>query len=186
MKKILLYSALLMFSACTNQGDNEISLEKSKDSQEEIQNDTSSDQSNEEEVAQSSNDIKSKYDPKSILIGTWTGEMSGKTLKIVIKKVEGNRLYGYNVLGTNKRNLDGTFTVGIWDQPFSHALDATLNEPGDDKWDGVFTIKFVGYDDMDEDDDGLISLGNMHGVEAMGNWKSNNGKMNKDFHLSKE
>lgn len=121
----------------------------------------------------------------AVMLGTWEGTMNGKTLKVVIEKVEGTTLEGYNILGTNKRPLKGTFAVGSWDQPCAKAFEATLAEPGDDKWDGVFTIKFVGYEDDKETDNGPECAGNLKGVEANGEWKSNNGKLNHTLDLTK-
>ncbi|MFT6982631.1 MAG: hypothetical protein ACJAUD_001398 [Crocinitomicaceae bacterium] len=93
--------------------------------------------------------------------------------------------FGYNSLDNNRRPLSGTFKNGIWDQPCSKAFQATLNEPGDDKWDGVFSIKFVGYQSMEETDEGLDCDGPYFGAEAMGSWKSNNGKLTREFNLEK-
>lgn len=123
---------------------------------------------------------------KAVMIGSWTGEMSGKKLTIVIDKINNNELSGYNILGTNKRNLKGTFTEAIWDQSCSKAFNAILNEPGDDQWDGVFTVKFVGYEDQDETENGIECKGNLSGKEAIGQWKSNNGKMKKEFNLTQQ
>jgi hypothetical protein len=123
--------------------------------------------------------------PTSVIIGTWNGEMDGKKLTVVIDKLNGNEISGYNILGTNKRLLKGTFIGSEWGQACSKAYDATLNEPGDDKWDGVFTIKFVGYEDQDETNNGIVCKGNLKGQEAEGSWKSNNGKLKKEFNLTK-
>jgi len=125
-------------------------------------------------------------DASKVLLGTWTGEMSEKKLTIVVEKINGKELIGYNILGTNRRNLSGTFVDGSWGEPCSKAYEATLNEPGDDKWDGIFTIKFVGYEDQKESDNGIECGGNLKGQEAQGTWKSNNGKMNKEFSLVKQ
>ncbi len=123
--------------------------------------------------------------PNLVMAGTWKGEMNNKKLTMVLEEVKGKELVGYNILGDNKRALKGSFIDGAWDQPCSKAYEATLNEPGDDKWDGVFTIKFVGYEDTSEGDD-LECLGNLKGFEAMGVWKSNNGKSEKSFSLERE
>lgn len=124
-------------------------------------------------------------DPSDVMLGTWTGEMSGKKLTIVIEKVNRNELEGYNQLGTNKRALKGIFVDGEWPQSCSKAFDATLNEPGDDKWDGVFSVKFVGYGDTNDETNECLG-GKYQGTEAQGVWKSNNGKMKKDFTLTRQ
>jgi hypothetical protein len=120
----------------------------------------------------------------TVMVGTWKGEMSGKALTIVISEVKGKTLKGYNILGTNKRNLTGTFSQAEWDQSCSVAFDAVLKEPGDDKWDGVFKLRFVGYEGQ-SDDDGSCD-GKLKGKEASGTWSSNNGKLKKEFSLGKE
>lgn len=118
------------------------------------------------------------------MLGRWIGEMSGKKLTIVIEKVEGNQLFGYNQLGNNNRALKGTFVDGDWAESCSKAYKTTLAEPGDDKWDGVFTITFVGYTDVDDETGDCIG-NDYRGVEAMGSWKSNNGKLTREFSLEK-
>jgi len=125
-------------------------------------------------------------DASRVMLGSWTGEMSGKELTIVIEKIDGNEIFGYNTLGSNRRDLAGTFTDAAWDQSCAKAFEATLNEPGDDEWDGVFTIKFIGYKAETETADGdLDCTGNYSGSEGMGEWKPNNGKSSKDFTLTK-
>jgi hypothetical protein len=135
---------------------------------------------------QKKTDAKIDITASLVLLGTWEGEMSGKKLTIIIEKIDANNsLRGYNILGTNKRALKGSFKPGDWDQPCSKAFDVTLNEPGDDKWDGVFTIKFVGYEDEAEGENGPVCKGNLKGSEARGKWNSNNKKSAKDFELKK-
>ena len=130
-----------------------------------------------------SQNVEAANAPISVIIGTWTGEMSGKKLTLVIEKINGTDLIGYNILGSNKRELKGMFTNGSVDLPCSTVYDATLNEPGDDKWDGIFTVKFIGFEDTNETNE---CIGNLKGQEAQGEWKSNNGKSIKSFTLTKE
>jgi len=125
-------------------------------------------------------------DAKNVLLGIWVGEMSGKKLSIVIEKIGENTLSGYNILGTNRRDVKGTFKDGSWDIPCGKAFEATLNEPGDDKYDGVFSIKFVGYEDLEVLDGGPECKGNLKGVEAIGTWTSNATKKVKDIMLTKQ
>lgn len=142
--------------------------------------------SQKKQPAKSSGSQKVNLEASKVLTGKWEGEMSGKKLTIVIETTDANgNITGYNILGTNKRTLKGSLKQGDWDQPCSKAFDVTLNEPGDDKWDGVFTIKFVGYEDEGEGENGPVCKGNLKGVEANGKWKSNNGKSTKDFQLKK-
>jgi len=125
-------------------------------------------------------------EPSAVMLGTWTGDMGGKELTIVIEKINGNEIFGYNSVGGNKRELKGTFNIGSWDQACSKAFEATLNEPGDDQWDGVFSVKFVGYEDQGEGSNGIECQGNLKGQEAMGEWKANNGKSTKELTLTKK
>jgi len=142
---------------------------------------------NESAIA-SGNDLaqNTNNDAQSVLLGTWVGEMSGKKLSIVIEKIGENTLSGYNILGTNRRDVKGTFKDGSWDIPCGKAFEATLNEPGDDNYDGVFSIKFVGYEDVEVLDGGPECKGNLKGVEAIGTWTSNATKKVKDIMLTKQ
>jgi hypothetical protein len=119
-----------------------------------------------------------------VIKGTWQGQMSGKSLTLVITEVNGKNLKGYNVLGTNRRNLTGTFVQAEWDQSCSAAFDAILKEPENDKWDGVFKIRFIAYEGQSEQDGSCD--GKLKGKEASGTWSSNNGKLKKDFNLIKK
>ncbi len=121
-----------------------------------------------------------------VMLGTWVGEMGGKTLTIVIEQINQDKVIGYNILGTNKRPLKGMFTNGYWAQSCSKSFDAILNEPGDNSWDGVFKISFVGYEDTDETEHGYDCKGNLKGVEAIGTWESNNGKLTREIYLEKK
>jgi hypothetical protein len=181
--KLILILTLLL-SSCVNS-------ESSENPKQEIENL----QENENNSIEGNNKIRNKQvvedqdetsPAATIMLGTWYGEMNGKKLTIVINKVNGETLSGFNILGTNKRNLKGRFQIGTWDQPCSKAYDVTLNEPGDDKWDGVFTLKFVGYSNTIERGEGLECEGSYSGAEASGVWKANNGKLVHDFYLEKK
>ncbi len=123
---------------------------------------------------------------KAVMLGKWTGNLGDKPLTVVIEKIEGNVLTGYNIVGTNQRPLKGTFVDHQWGQLCSTAYEATLKEPGDDKWDGVFTIVFVGYEDDKLVDDSPVCIGNLQGSEAHGSWEANNGQMRKICELLKQ
>ncbi len=123
---------------------------------------------------------------KAVMLGKWTGNLGDKQLTVVIEKIEGNVLTGYNIVGTNQRPLKGTFVDHHWGQLCSTAYEATLKEPGDDKWDGVFTIVFVGYEDDKLVDDSPVCIGNLQGSEAHGSWEANNGQMRKICELLKQ
>ncbi len=126
------------------------------------------------------------FNPKKVMIGTWVSAIDGRKLTIHIEKVKGDKLVGWNQLGGTKRPISGIFYETEWDQPCSKAYEAVLKEPGDDRFDGVFTIKFVGYEDQKGNDCGVFCLGNLKGVEAYGEWKSYKGKKKNEFFLIKK
>lgn len=120
------------------------------------------------EVEEDETSKDNNIDPVSTLKGTWEGQMSGKNLKLVIESVNGKNITGYNTLGTATRKLTGSYAEYQPDCMDCVGYILTLNEPGDDKWDGVFTIY-------------LIVGGNMNGE-----WKANNGKKTSEFMLEKK
>ena len=124
---------------------------------------------------------------QDFFVGTWEGTMSNKKLQIVIEENVNDKVKGYNVLGKNKRPVKGTVKYndrggecagqGIY-------CTVTLKEPGDDKWDGVFTLKFNFCPELDD-------LGEIIKTEAnvpfcFGTWKANNGKLSGNFTLKKK
>ena len=121
--------------------------------------------------------------PKKVLLGTWTGQMNNRSLTIVIEKIKGDQVWGYNLLGNDKRPISGIFYESGWDQPCSKAYEAVLKQPGDHTFDGVFTIKFVGYEDQVSNDCGIICIGNIKGVDGQGEWKSYKDKKKHEFFL---
>lgn len=125
------------------------------------------------------------FNPNKVLLGKWTGDINGRSLTIVIEKIKGDIIYGYNKLGGNKRPITGVFYEIEWDQPCSKAYEAVLKEPGDNTFDGVFTIKFVGYEDQVSNDCGIICIGNIKGIDGQGEWKSYKGKTKHEFFLFK-
>lgn len=121
--------------------------------------------------------------PKKVLLGTWAGQMNNRHLVIVIERVDGDKVSGYNLLGNDKRPINGIVYESEWDQACSKAYEAVLKQPGDNTFDGVFTIKFVGYEDQVSNDCGIICIGNLKGVEAQGEWKSFKDKKKCEFFL---
>lgn len=97
-------------------------------------------------------------------IGTWTGKLGDKDFQIVLISAQGDNIEGYNVVGDNKRAIKGTVTAD------DDVYTFTLSEPGDDKWDGVFTLK----------------MNNDNNFNAIGQWKANNGKSSKDVNIKKQ
>lgn len=92
-------------------------------------------------------------------LGEWSGDFGNNVIMISIESIKSDgSVSGYNIIKNNRRNLIGT----------KSGNNFTLKEPGDQYWDGVF--KFI----IDEND------------VANGTWKSNNGKINREFNLAKQ
>ena len=115
------------------------------------------------------------FNPKKVLLGTWTGNLGGRNLTIVIEKINGDKLSGYDLVGNDKYSLSGIFYEVEWDQPCTKAYEAVLAEEKG-RFTGVFTIKFIGYEDQKENDCGIICMGGLKGIDRQGEWKSYMGK----------
>jgi hypothetical protein len=123
---------------------------------------------------------------EELILGEWRGQMGGKELVFVIDEVSNNDIVGTNQLGTNQRPVKGTWENQTWDEPCSFAIVCRLEEPGDDKWDGVFTITFIGYNESSENEDGVDCIPeSLVGSEAQGTWVSNNGQLNHELFMGK-
>jgi hypothetical protein len=189
---IVLFSSILLLVACgSGEGTGNSSLEKEKlelekkkleleeakfkADQEKKEN--SKDESTEDNKKASK--IKSEY---KFLLGKWNGSLRNKTLTIVIEDIDGNTVSGYNIAGTNKRPLTGRIYPDDQDrggpEPPLSVYKLVLSEPGDDKWDGVFTLYLEKYEEENLDGGGYNYLGS-------GSWKSNNGKLSGDIELRK-
>jgi hypothetical protein len=189
---IVLFSSILLLVACgSGEGTGNSSLEKEKlelekkkleleeakfkADQEKKEN--SKDESTEDNKEASK--IKSEY---KFLLGKWNGSLRNKTLTIVIEDIDGNTVSGYNIAGTNKRPLTGRIYPDDQDrggpEPPLSVYKLVLSEPGDDKWDGVFTLYLEKYEEENLDGGGYNYLGS-------GSWKSNNGKLSGDIELRK-
>lgn len=100
---------------------------------------------------------KEKTPFENNILGVYRGGFGKDILVINIEKVENSNVIGYDEVKGNRRKLTGTIQ--------SNTL--VLNEPGDDKWDGVFDVTYS--------DNKLV-----------GTWQSNNGKSTKKFTLEKQ
>ena len=79
------------------------------------------------------------------LLGKWKGTLRDKSLTIVIENIDGNIVTGYNMVGSNKRPLNGRMYQNDLEgdgECLGHGdiYKLVLSEPGDNKWDGVFKI----------------------------------------------
>lgn len=100
----------------------------------------------------------------SEIVGLWKGKLGEKDLEIVIDRAENNLISGQNTVEGNSRKISGEYGVK------SNKTEAVLEEPGDHKWDGVFRLEFSVRDNR---------------LVASGNWKSNNGKLDRTVELVK-
>ncbi len=144
---------------------------KDNSSQQQIINQT---QSNEPTTNQNNTSTgnESSMTENQFIIDTYLGTIGNKDFKLFIEKVDGESVEGYNVTGTNRRPIKGRI-VNKWTEPTGLGGNYTifkliLTEPGDDKWDGEFNI------------DLWISDIGRHGK---GNWKSFNGKLERNINI---
>lgn len=179
-----------VFSSCGNSNNElekeKLELEKKKLELEEAKlkdgqnNSSNQSESKGVEDAKNTNSVKSEY---RYLLGKWKGKLRDKNLSIIIENIDGKTVTGYNVAGSNKRALKGLIYPDDRNRG-GECLDCivyklVLSEPGDDKWDGVFTVYFEKYEEVNVDGGGFTYSGS-------GKWKSNNGKLSGDIELSKD
>jgi hypothetical protein len=125
-------------------------------------------------------------DPEFYFIkGTWQGNLRNKKITIVIERISNRDVFGYNIVGKNKRPLKGKILnddrqVGGECHGQQVCFKLILNEPGDDQWDGVFKIYFLSCPETDENDN-IIA----YHYSAYGIWNANNGKLNGEINLNK-
>ncbi len=113
------------------------------------------------------------------LNGEWYGSIGQKEIKIIIQSVNGNQLKGYNLVGKNKRPVQGTVTKlnvkrkATCQSNYCGYYKVVLSEPGDHKWDGVFTLEFEATSIDGAEENGIIYWNHY----ADGLWKSYDGKL---------
>jgi hypothetical protein len=107
------------------------------------------------------------------LIGTWQGTLGAKPFTLHIESVEGNRLTGWNQVGTNRRPVSGTFT-DVREPGSSVAFELALREPGTDKWDGAFDLTLTS------------PMSNAAPTFCSGTWQAFQGGASKDVTANKE
>lgn len=90
--------------------------------------------------------------------GSWTGSLGSSEILLVIEEITPDgRVTGYDSVDANQRALKGIIKNGN---------NFILHEPGNEDWDGVFDFT-------------------IENNQAVGIWKSNNGKLGRKFTLSK-
>ncbi|MFN5418067.1 MAG: hypothetical protein ACK5B9_13495 [Flavobacteriia bacterium] len=90
------------------------------------------------------------------LKGMYIGDFGGSDIRIVINFISQNHAVGYNIHKGLQRNISGK----VIEDETSVSLE--LNEPGDNKYDGVFTLVFQKVD-----------------FSCKGTWKANDKKIGK-------
>lgn len=120
------------------------------------------------------------------LLGKWNGTLRDKKITVIIESIDGNSVTGYNIVGKNNRPLIGRIyeddRMGdgeCYGDVSCYKL--VLSEPGDDKWDGVFTLYLANC--PHHDDEGNITRGSYS--SGHGKWKSNSGKLSGEIDLVK-
>ncbi len=97
------------------------------------------------------------------LQGMYIGDFAGSDIRIILNYVSMKNAIGYNIHKGLLRNLTGKVSRS------GDSVTIILNEPGDNEFDGVFTLNFVGDDH-----------------KPTGTWESNSGKIPKrNFELKK-
>lgn len=192
---LLLASANLFLVSCGDSGNSELEKEKLELERQKLELEKSKlkEGNGIDNTSQSTGDLESKENqtPQSnvksqyrYILGKWTGKLRNKKLTIVIENIDGNTVTGYNIAGSNRRPLKGRIYPDDQDRggPYLlHVEKLILSEPGDDKFDGVFTLYFEEYEDVDENEN---VIGKSYIVN--GSWEANNGKLSGEVSLTKK
>jgi hypothetical protein len=154
MKKLTLLLSILIFTAilisCGGGGDQESKIIKLPDPPTDLKY-----------LVEDNGDVE--MDVESDPIGTWTGKFDKETILLVIESNADGVATGFNEVGGNRRVLTGTCIEE------AEYFTMVMKEPGDHKWDGVFTFT------IDKDHKG-----------ANGSWTMNKGSMETAFNLEKD
>ena len=189
MKKIttITYAILVagIFTACSSDStpaENEKSAQTA-DSTATTTEAKTEEESEPEAPAEKPMKTKSEY---QFVLGKWTGTLRDKKLTIVIESIQGNDVTGFNIAGKNKRPLQGKIMEDDRDGGGEcggnqMAYKVVLNEPGDDKWDGTFTLYFADCPEYDDQMENIVS----HSYSVYGSWRAFSGKLSGDVMMSK-
>lgn len=97
------------------------------------------------------------------LQGMYIGGFGGSDIRIILNYISKKNAIGYNIHKGLQRNITGKVTRS------GDSVQLVMTEPGDNEFDGVFTINFIGNDDA-----------------PYGTWESNSGEIPKqEFKLKK-
>ena len=132
--------------------------------------------SNKDQLTVKSTETSDEFD---FLNGEWYGSIGNKQIRIMIESVVGNQLKGYNIVSNNKRPIQGTVTKlnvkrkATCQSDYCAYYKVILSEPGDHKWDGVFTLEFEATSIDGAEENGTIYWFHV----GDGQWKSYDGKL---------
>jgi len=102
--------------------------------------------------------------PYDSLPGLYYGDFGGSPIRISLNYVSSSNAIGYNLHKGLQRNISGSVLRN------GDSIRLVLSEPGDNKYDGVFTIDFIGENDK----------------TPKGKWVANNSHISeKEFSLKK-
>lgn len=155
----------------TNQ-ENEVKLDKTV--QEQPATTPDSLQHNAEAEAEPiTNEANTNSIPQNLdILGTWVGTLGEKPFVLHIDKAGEGGLTGWNKTGNNKRPVTGTVKE-LSELNSNVKYELKINEPGSDKWDGVFTLTLTS------------PMANAAPTVLMGEWSSFNGKLTKQVEAKK-
>jgi len=182
-RALILVSSLGLFTACGSEPAEPASNEKAETTK--VEESSSSEQVKKEEAPAPETPKKMKAEHQYIL-GKWQGSLRDKKLTIVIESIQGADVIGYNIAGSNKRPLQGKIMADDREGDGEcmgemSAYKVVLNEPGDDKWDGTFTLYFGDCPEYDDQMEKILS----HSYTVYGSWKAFSGKLSGNVFLTK-
>lgn len=79
--------------------------------------------------------------PYDTLQGMYMADFGGSPIRIVLNYVSSTNAIGYNLHKGLQRNITGSVTRA------GDSIQLILSEPGDNEFDGVFTLDFIGMND---------------------------------------
>jgi len=146
-------------------------------------------ENDETETKPKSGRVKPEY---RYLFGKWKGNLRNKKLIVVIDFINGNEVEGYSIAGDNERPFKGRITEDdrggdgeCGGEQIAYKL--ILLEPGNDKWDGKFTLYLSDCPDYGMDPETLYPGDKIigHDYSGMGSWVAYSGALRGDIYLTK-
>ena len=109
------------------------------------------------------------YSAINELIQTFQGKIGTKNIQLTLTNIDGLKVEGFNITGTNKRAVKGTFFYNAQ----STSYHIVLNEPGDDKWDGKFDLILTFSGSKDNPN-----------IQGTGTWKAFTANLKRNIQIS--